>query len=142
MKPSSKKSAFALTLLLWFVPNVPAQEKPQLSYEERVRISEAFRIADALGNRLWRDWNKAPFAVFLVTPEHEFLIRHPRPSADFVPAGHDRLLKSDVYYRKRTQSPNLLATFPLVGGVPTIVIGQPQNTNKKTSTPWVVTMLH
>ena len=29
-----------------------------------------------------------------------------------------------------------------MGGVPTIVIGQAENTDKKTSTPWVVTMLH
>jgi len=50
-------------------------------------------------------------------------------------------LKSKVYYRQRTQPQNLLATFPL-GGIPTIVIGQAENTDKQTSTPWVVTMLH
>jgi hypothetical protein len=38
-------------------------------------------------------------------------------------------------------SPNLLATFP-IGDAPTIVIGQAENTSKKTSTPWVVTVLH
>jgi hypothetical protein len=78
----------------------------------------------------------------LVTPEHEFLIRHPKPSADFVLINYDALLKSNVYYRKRTQPTNLLATFPIVGGIPTIVIGQAENTDKKTSTPWVVTVLH
>lgn len=140
MKASSK-TIFAL-LLFWFAPNVVAQDKPQLAYPDRVRLSEGFRIANALGNTLWADWNKAPFAVLLVTSEDEFLIRHPKPSSDFVLVSHDELLKSDVYYRKRTQPLDRLATFPLVGGVPTIVIGQPENTSKKTSTPWVVTMLH
>ena len=119
-----------------------AQEKPELPVNDRIRLAEAFRIGDVLGNRIWADWNKAPFAVLLVTPAHEFLIRHPKPSADFVLLNHDPLLKSNVYYRKRTQPIDRLATFPLVGGVPTIVIGQAENTDKKTSSPWVVTVLH
>jgi hypothetical protein len=56
--------------------------------------------------------------------------------------GYDALLKSDVYFRKRTQPTNFLATFPLVGGISTIVVGQAENTTAKTSTPWVVTLLH
>ena len=107
-----------------------------------MRLAEAFRLGDMLGNQLWTHWNKAPFAVLLVTPEHEFLIRHPKPSPDFILVNDDSLLKSKVYYRKRTQPQNLLATFPVAGGIPTIVIGQAENTSKKTSTPWVVTMLH
>ena len=86
--------------------------------------------------------DKAPFAVLLVTPEYEFLIRHPRPSQDFTLIGYDTVLKSNVYSRKRTFSANLLATFPAVSGIPTIVIGQAENTSKKTSTPWVITLLH
>ena len=129
-------------ILLFFAPIVAPAQTPQLRYEDRVRLAEAFRIGDRLGNRIWTNWNKAPFAVLLVTPDNEFLIRHAKPSADFVLSGYDALLKSDVYYRKRTQSPNFLATFPLVGGIPTIVVGQAENTAKKTSTPWVVTVLH
>lgn len=121
---------------------VSAQPKPQLREIDRVRLAEAFRLGARLGNRLWANWNKAPFAVLLVTPENEFLIRHPKPSADFILVNDDRMLGSQVYYRKRTQPLNLLATFPVVGGVPTIVIGQAENTAAKTSTPWVVTMLH
>jgi hypothetical protein len=77
-----------------------------------------------------------------VTPENEFLIRHPQPSKDFTLIGYDSLLKSDVYFRKRTQPIHFLATFPAVGGISTIVIGQAENTYKKTTTPWVVTVLH
>jgi hypothetical protein len=36
----------------------------------------------------------------------------------------------------------LLATFPAVGGISTIVIGQAENTSVKTSTPWIITLLH
>lgn len=135
------KLAFAFIFLL-LVQSISAQQKPSVSEVDRTRLAEAFRIGQMLGNRVWKDWDKAPFAVLLVTSENEFLIRHPKPSKDFASIGYDSLLQSDVYYRKRTFSPNLLATFPAVGGVSTIVIGQAENTSKKTSTAWVVTMLH
>ena len=82
--------------------------------------------------------------MLLVTPEHEFLIRHPQPSPDFQNLGFDSELNSDVLYRKRTMSPSFLATFPAIRGsmVSTIVVGQAENTSVKTSTPWVVTLLH
>jgi hypothetical protein len=70
-----------------------------LSEIDRVRLAEAFRIGELLGNQLWPGWNKAPFAVLLVTPEHEFLIRHAKPSADFTLINYDPLLQSNVYYR-------------------------------------------
>ena len=131
-----------IVFLLLSAPVVVAQDEPRLCDIDRVRLAEAFRIGQILGNQIWAGWNKAPFAVLLVTPENEFLIRHPKPSADFTLIKYDPLLRSNVYYRKRTQPQNLLATFPIVGGIPTIVIGQAENTAKKTSTPWVVTMLH
>lgn len=131
-----------IVLLLFSVQTILAQDKPRVADIDRVRLAEAFRISETLGNQIWAGWNKAPFAVLLVTPEDEFLIRHPKPSADFALINYDPLLKSNVYYRKRTQPQNMLATFPVVGGIPTIVIGQAENTGKKTSTPWVVTMLH
>ncbi|MDQ3711473.1 MAG: hypothetical protein M3388_04565 [Acidobacteriota bacterium] len=138
------KIKLALILLLLFTTSsVFAQEsKPTVLEIDRIRLAEAFRIGETLGNKVWKDWDKAPFAVLLVTPENEFLIRHPQPSKDFTLIGYDSLLKSDVYFRKRTQQTNFLATFPAVSGVSTIVIGQAENTSKKTSTPWVVTVLH
>lgn len=133
--------AFALMLLL-SAQSISAQQKPSLSDVDRIRIAEAFKVGQALGNRVWKDWDNAPFAVLLVTPENEFLIGHPRPSEDFTLVGYDSLLQSNVFSRKRKFNPNLLATFPAVGGVSTVVIGQAENTSKKTSTAWVVTMLH
>lgn len=128
-------------LLLLFPCAARAQDKPSLDETDRVRLAEAFRLSDALGNQVWAGWNKAPFAVLLVRWDYEFLIRHPKPSADFRLLGHDALIRGKVYFRKATLQPNLLATFP-VAGVPTIVVGQAQNTARETSTPWVVTVLH
>ena len=143
MKLKLLHPGFTLFLLLFFAaPGALAADQVRISDIDRIRLSEAFGIGDKLGNLLWADWDKAPFAVLLVTPDYEFLIRHPKPSSDFVLVNYDPLLKSNVYYRKRTQAVNLLATFPVVGGIPTIVVGQAENTAKKTSTPWVVTVLH
>jgi len=127
-----------LPLLLAFDPAQP----PTLPEADRIRIAEAFRLADAIGNKVWPDWDKAPFAVLLVTKEHEFLIRHPKPSEDFKLIGDDAILKHKVWYRKRQFNPEFLATFPAVGGVFTIVIGQPENTAVRGSVHWVITMLH
>ena len=117
---------------------------PSLTQIDRVRLREMFRLGDSIGDRVWPGWSKAPFAVLLVTPEYEFLVRHPKPSADFTSLGYDKLLKSDVHYRKRTFSTHLLATFPAISGSmdSTIVVGQVSNTSSKDSTAWIITLLH
>jgi hypothetical protein len=132
----------ALLGLVLFSLAAAAQKPPTLPEADRVRIAEAFRLADALGNRVWPDWDKAPFAVLLVTPDHEFLIRHPKPSDDFTLVGEDAMLKCKVWHRPRTFRKDFLATFPAVGGVSTCVVGQAENTEAKTSTRWVITLLH
>ncbi len=125
-----------------FAPRASAQKQPWIEERDRVRLAEAFRLGEKLGDEIWPGWNQAPFAVLLVTPDYEFLLRHPKPSEDFVRLGHDDLLASDVYYRQRTLGTNLLATFPAVGGISTIVAGQAENTGSKNSTRWVLTLLH
>ncbi|HEX8920803.1 MAG TPA: hypothetical protein VF766_04965, partial [Pyrinomonadaceae bacterium] len=134
----------ALLIVSLLSVKVSAQEvvKPRIRDDDRVRIAEAFRMSEKLGDHVWKGWSKAPFAVLLVTPEHEFLIRHPQPSKDFTALGHDPLLKSEVYFRQRVFQPHFLATFPAVSGISTVVIGQPENTDAKTSTRWVVTLFH
>lgn len=132
-----------LSILLVLTPlMIFGQEKPSLRLEDRVRIAEVFRLAERVGNTVWENWDEAPFAFLLVTSEYEFLLHHPNPSADFSPLGYDELLKSEVLYRKRVYSPQLLATFPAVNGYSTIVIGQAESTMAKSSTPWAVVALH
>src|SRR5262249_9209725 len=134
----------APVILFLFFQSISAQNKPSISDVDRIRLAEAFRLGESMRDVLWKDWDKAPFAVLLVTHEYEFLIRHPQPSQDFNLLGYDRLLNSNVYFRKRMQRTDFLATFPAIKGsiVPTIVVGQAENTTAKTSTAWVVTLLH
>jgi hypothetical protein len=122
---------------------VPTSSAPAtaLTPDDRIRIAETFRLASAVGDEVWPAWTSAPFAILLVTPEREFLLRHPRPSPEFTELGYDSLLATDVFVRDRRFAPTLLATFPAVGGVPTIVVGQPAAT-RKNSTEWVLTLLH
>ena len=97
MKTNLFKTHLVLILVLLLAPCVAyAQGQPQLSNTDRVRLAEAFRLGDKLGDQLWAGWRQAPFAVLLVTPEHEFLIRHPKPSNDFVLVNYDPLLQSKV----------------------------------------------
>lgn len=114
---------------------------PALPEADRIRLAEAFCLAESVTEEIWPGWSEVPFSVLLVTPDHEFLMRHPRPSDDFRTLGYDALLQSEVYVRDRQFSPSLLATFPAVGGVSTVVIGQPESTGKS-STFWVITALH
>lgn len=132
----------SLLVILFLSATSPAIAQPRFPDSERILLAEAFRVNEMVGDRVWSGWSKAPFAVLLVSPEYEFLMRHPRPSSDFTSLGYDSLLGSDVLFRKRVFAPNLLATFPAVNGVPTIVIGEPENTEAKTPTRWLVTLLH
>src|SRR5580765_4936444 len=84
-------------ILLMVVSDALSQEKPVLREVDRVRLAEAFRLGEKLGDDLWAGWTKAPFAVLLVTPDKEFLIGHPQPSKDFTSLGYDQRLKSEVH---------------------------------------------
>jgi hypothetical protein len=116
--------------------------QPRLSPEDRARIKEVFRLAESVQDSLWPGWSKAPFAIVLVRPDFEFLIRHPHATNNFDTLGYDQEFQSLVLYRKRLFAENLFATFPAVNGYMTIVSGQLQNTNAGNSTAWVVTLLH
>jgi hypothetical protein len=148
MKSSNRRSIkyasfFIFILLSLGVANF-AQKPPVISETDRTRLAEVFHLENKISDQVWKDWHKTPLAILLVTPEDEFLIGHPSPSKDFTEIGYDRLLKNKVYWRKRVFNPAFLATFPAVqgSGVSTIVVGQAENTWVKTSTLWVVTLLH
>src|SRR2546423_15614596 len=119
----TRRTFLTVVVLGVLVAPAAAEAPPSLPTADRIRIAEAFRLADALGNRIWPGWDKAPFAVLLVTPEHEFLIRHPKPSSDFTLIGDDDMLHEKVWVRKRQYPTHFLATFPAVGNLSTIVIG-------------------
>ena len=119
-----------------------AQAKPAISQVDRIRIAEVFRIGEAIQNQLWRGWDKAPFGILFVDDDHEFLIRHAKPSDEFQSLGYDKLLKSEVFVRPRKFQKQFLATFPAFGMGPVIVVGKAENTTDRTSTQWVFVVLH
>jgi hypothetical protein len=67
---------------------------------------------------------------------HRFLTHYPEPPKDFKLAG------DGLYARPRQFATNLLATIPAFGPPSVIVIGEPKNTNSKSSTPWLITLMH
>lgn len=130
-------------LLLMVVIQDAAGQQPQLRHSDRIRVAEVFHLADAIQEMVWEDWSSVPFVILLVTPGYEFLFRHPYPPDEFASLGFDEQLGSEVRVRPNSgQYPlNFLATFPAIRGVNTVVIGQPENTDKD-STLWVIVAMH
>jgi hypothetical protein len=122
-------------------PSAETLTGPSIPLEDRARIAEAMRLSRYVGDSLWAGWNEIPLALLLVTPKGEFLIDHPRPSADFDPIGTDPALGTRLFHRAVSFPPHFLASFPAVSGVPTIVAGTAEATEKET-TAWVLSILH
>jgi hypothetical protein len=77
-----------LAMIAWPAA-APAQTGPQLGQQDRIRIAEARRLADRLGERLWPGWRRTPFPVLLVGDSAEFLLGHRRPDGDIIRLGDD-----------------------------------------------------
>ncbi len=145
-KGKRKVKASACTLAFFVFWNTSASPffppaDANLPIPDRIRLAEAFRIAQQFQNKVWEGWNKAPFAVLLVNPTGEFLVGHRRPTSDFEPFVYDTILQTGILYRRGRFPENAVATFPAVGGLPTIVIGQPEAVSKS-SAEWVTSLLH
>lgn len=122
-------------------PVFSIKDNPDFREADKIRINEAFQIFKNSGNSIWSNWDKAPFTLILVTDENEFLINISNPPDDFKNIGYDSFIGDSIYSRPRQFNKNFLATFPAVNGIPTIVVGLPENTGKS-STDWIVTLLH
>jgi hypothetical protein len=121
----------------------PTRLLPQspLSSADQARLAEATSLVASLPQRIWPGWQDTPFALLLVTDSTEYLLGHPRPTSDFGGPVHDSMLGMDVRSRRRAFAPTLLATFPAVGALPTIVVGPPERTGRS-SADWILTLLH
>lgn len=125
-----------LTLLL-LVPIALAQSvMPQLPNKDAVRIHEFYRLRSDIAEQVWPNWANTPAPLLLVTNETEFLTHHPATPSDF------KKIADDLYARPRQFPTNLLATFPAFGPPSVIVIGEAERTEAKTSTPWLITLMH
>lgn len=112
-----------------------AQQSKPLSAADATRIVEFYRLAPQIDDKVWPGWSKTPAPLLLVTDNAEYLTHFDNPPKDFQKLG-------DVYVRPRQFSPNMQATFPAFGFPPVIVIGEPANTQSKTSTPWLFVVMH
>lgn len=130
-------------LLLWVASASARGAYPLPRAEDRIRIAEAYRLADSVADTVWPGWGEVPFVILLVTEGHEYLLRHPYPPDDFVALGRDEISGEEILARPNSGrfSLGFEATFPAVQGVNTVVIGTPENTGKS-STRWVLTALH
>ncbi len=133
---------FSFLIVAFLTTPICSSAAPVLDPTDRVRLAEFYRMNQILGDSIWPGWTTAPDAVLLICDSVEFLIHHPSPSASFESLGYDSLLGGDVLWRPRVLPTNLLATYPAIKGIPTIVIGRAEATDRKTSTPWVITLVH
>lgn len=108
----------------------------------RTLIAKARAIAEIHGDALWNGWNTAPFGVLLVEETRETLFCHDGPAGEWRLIGKDPLTGCVMRTRPHGSLPlGILASFPAVDGVPTIVIGTPEATGRS-PVSWMVTLLH
>jgi hypothetical protein len=133
----------AILMIFGLASLAPVRLLPQssLTPADRARLAEANSVVASLAQQIWPGWQGTPFALLLVTDSAEYLLGHPRPTSEFSGPLFDSMIGMDVRSRPHVFAPTLLATFPAVGGVPTIVVGTAERTGK-TSTDWVLTLLH
>ena len=133
----------AILILLGLASLAPTRLLSQsaLSNTDRARLAEANSLVRAVAKRVWPGWERTPFALLLVADSAEYLVGHPRPTSEFTHPVYDSVVAMDVRSRPRVFAPTLLATFPAVGGLSTIVVGTAERTGKSSS-DWVLTLLH
>jgi hypothetical protein len=108
----------------------------QLPLDDAIRVAEFYRLTAQCQDQLWEGWSQTPAPLLLLTKDKEFLTHHPAPPKEFEKV-------SDTWYRRpRHFPPSLQATFPAFGPPSVIVIGEPENTESKTSTPGLFTVMH
>ena len=124
-----------MRLLLSLVLLTVSSLGQQLSHDDAVRLGEFYRLSAQIQDQIWPGWSNVPAPLLLVTADTEFLTHYPAPK-EFTKIG------DNISARPRQFSRHLLATFPAFDATPVIVIGGPQDTEAKTSTPWVITLMH
>jgi hypothetical protein len=121
--------------------NPRQQSEPFIRHEDRIRIAEAFNIAEKYCDEVWPGWGEVPLSLIFLTKDHEFLIHHPNPTPDFQSIGYDSLLNAEVRFRDRVFPEKLLAAFQAVNNESSILMGTPEITGRSTSA-WTITLLH
>jgi len=140
-------SRFVPSLLLILLPGLPAAgaEAANSAPTETTRqlLVAGRHLAESVAGDVWPGWGGTPFEVLLVEGEDEFLVFSDRVPDGFTgidgASGSSDLGRFAV--RPRKFPPQLLATMPVFGLPPTIVVGSPQSTGR-TAADWVLVLLH
>lgn len=139
-----KNKIILFTVFLFFTNSALKADTLSLNEfkdEYKIRIREAMRINEMFSDSIWEGLAKTPFNIILVTDNYEYLVNANEPYTGFSFAGYDTLLSSNIYMRERVFNNNLLATFPVDKGIPTIVVGTPSATSRN-GVDWTITLLH
>jgi hypothetical protein len=123
-------------LLLAAAASAQSPSSPHLPESDAVRIREFYRLEEQIAGKVWPGWGETPAPLLLVTKDTEFLTHEPNPPKDF------QKIDKDLYARPRQFPTGLLATFPAFNSQSVIVISEAENTSAKTSTPWLITLMH
>lgn len=125
--------ACAVVVVAFVFAATPAEN---ISDRDAIRVREFYRLTEKIQDQVWPSWSSAPAPLLLVTPTGEFLTHHPNTPKEFAEAG-------DGFFVRPRQFPvQLEATFPAFGPPSVIVIGAPETTASKASTPWLFVVMH
>jgi len=122
-----------LLLLFSLLMPIPMEK---MTAQDSVRVQEFYRLAGEIQEQIWPGWGGTPAPLLLVTPTNEFLTHVAKAPQGFTDAG------DGSFVRARQFPTNFQATFPAFGPPSVIVVGTPQNTASKTSTPWLIMLMH
>ena len=125
-----------ISIAIFLLSAAMLAQNPGFPADDAVRIHEFYRLTTQIQNNIWPDWSQTPVPLLLVTRSREF--------SRIIPCLRKTSQKSATICMRapRQFSTDLLATFPAFGPPSVIVIGEPANTTSKTSTPWLITLMH
>jgi hypothetical protein len=122
-----------VALLVTVFAPIPAEK---IASVDAVRVREFYRLAERIQDDVWPGWSKVPAPVLLVTKDNEFLTHVEKMPEGFADNG------DGFFVRVRQFPASIEATFPAFGPPDVIVVGTPENTASKTSTPWLMVLMH
>lgn len=100
----------------------------QLPSADSALVVTAAQLEAKIERKIWPDRGHTPSQLLLIGDSTEFFFRAPDSGAV-------------TWTRPRVFSPAMQATFPAVEGIPTVVIGIPENTHQPAER-WALTVLH
>jgi hypothetical protein len=110
--------------MLFFLFVIPIQLVAQdLSVRDVALIDKVFYLQNALGKKVWKNWELKDVPFLYKTAKYDFIINHFNPPGDFK-IFYSKSLKKLIGYRNNYDSINYQATFE-INGINTVVMSAP-----------------